>query len=308
VKITGSVIGMETKKLLTTVVVFAVVLAAMSTIIEAQRGGSGGGSGGGGGHHWSVNAGSENDNVGDNNNVGNNAGNGGMGGHHGRQDVSVSTDKKGYITNTVIFEGIKVKVINNLNNSIYFYSGCADPALDIYTFENGKWSKPTPEVVCGAMPRVNELKPKQEITLGVAINEEGRYKVSFSYSLTKEGKWRIGNQSEVFSNVFTMTSIIPTLDNSLELCEERGDFSSIGGVHYPYYNCIASVAIWIADEDADKAIELCDKASEILGQQDYTCYQFIAEKISKYDKDKAIEICNTIEYPNQKDVCFKRIE
>jgi len=83
---------METKKILTTLVVFAVVLAAMSTIIEAQRGGSGGGSGGGG-HHLSVNAGSDNDNVGDNNNVGNNA---------GAIEVSVSTDKQKYVNSEPI--------------------------------------------------------------------------------------------------------------------------------------------------------------------------------------------------------------
>jgi len=82
---------METKKLLTTLVVFAVVLAAMSTIIEAQRGGSGGSSGGG--HHWSVNAGSDNDNVGDNNNVGNNAGDNNNAGI----EASVSTDKRVYV-------------------------------------------------------------------------------------------------------------------------------------------------------------------------------------------------------------------
>ncbi len=71
---------MELKKLMTIFVVFLAVLAAMSTIIEAQRGGGHGG-GMGGGHHWSVNAGS------DNNNVGNNA---------GAIDVYVSTDKRMY--------------------------------------------------------------------------------------------------------------------------------------------------------------------------------------------------------------------
>ena len=68
---------MELKKLMTIFVVFLAVLAAMSTIIEAQRGG-----GHGGGHHWSVNAGSYN------NNAGNNA---------GAIDVYVSTDKRVYV-------------------------------------------------------------------------------------------------------------------------------------------------------------------------------------------------------------------
>ncbi len=74
---------MELKKLLTIFVVFLAVLAAMSTIIEAQRGGGHGG-GMGGGHHWSVNAGSDNNNVGDNNNA-------------GAIDVYVSTDKRMYV-------------------------------------------------------------------------------------------------------------------------------------------------------------------------------------------------------------------
>jgi hypothetical protein len=81
VAITESVIGMKTKKLLTILIVFLAVLTAMSTVIEAQRGGSSGGMGGG--HHWSVNAGSDNDNVGDNNNAG--------------IEVSVSTDKRMYV-------------------------------------------------------------------------------------------------------------------------------------------------------------------------------------------------------------------
>ncbi len=74
---------MEIKKLLTIFVVFLAVLAAMSTIIEAQRGGGHGG-GMGGGHHWSVNAGSDNNNVGDNNNA-------------GYVEVYVSTDKRMYV-------------------------------------------------------------------------------------------------------------------------------------------------------------------------------------------------------------------
>ncbi len=74
---------MEIKKLLTIFVVFLAVIAATSTVIEAQRGGGHGG-GMGGGHHWSVNAGSDNNNVGDNNNA-------------GAIDVYVSTDKRMYV-------------------------------------------------------------------------------------------------------------------------------------------------------------------------------------------------------------------
>ena len=74
---------MEIKKQLTIFVVFLAVVAAMSTIIEAQRGGGHGG-GMGGGHHWSVNAGSDNNNVGDNNNA-------------GYVEVYVSTDKRMYV-------------------------------------------------------------------------------------------------------------------------------------------------------------------------------------------------------------------
>jgi len=105
---------METKKLLTTVVVFAVVLAAMSTVIEAQRGGSGGGSGGGGGHHLSVNAGNDNNNVGNNAGDNNNAG----------IEVSVSTDKQRYVLGEPI--EITVTAYNPTDSTVgvYYEGGC----------------------------------------------------------------------------------------------------------------------------------------------------------------------------------------
>ncbi len=93
---------MEIRKLLTIFVVFVVVLATMSTVIEAQRGGMGSGMGSGmmgghGGHHGKVNAGSDNNNVGDNNNA-------------GAIDVYVSTDKRRYTLGEQI--GITVTAYN----------------------------------------------------------------------------------------------------------------------------------------------------------------------------------------------------
>ncbi len=237
--------------------------------------------------------------------------------HNGK--ISISADKEKYITNSVVSEGIKVKITNHLNHSIYFRSGCADPALDIYQkFGNEKWTKSTKPSLCAEVPSVNELKSKHNITIGAVIDGSGKYKIGFSYYLKGTGK-TLENQNELFSNSFVIESVEPTLDNSLKLCKERGDFTAgIDGVYYPYHLCIETVAVWIANKDANKAVNLCNETMNIISERledpnykDYTCYRFIAEKIAKYNKSKAIEICNSIDdnpYGGSKDMCLKRID
>jgi hypothetical protein len=235
-----------------------------------------------------------------------------------QEKISISTDKERYITNSVISEGIKVNIINHFNDSIYFYSGCANSVLDIYTFWNGIWVKPAKPDMCDEEPVINELKSKHNITIGIVINGGGKYKVGFSYYLKGIGK-TLENQNEVFSNSFVIELIEPTVNNSLGLCKEREDLTTgMGEGYYPYHLCIEAVAVWIANKDADKALVLCNETMRIISDRledpdykDYTCYHFITEKIAKYNKSKAIEICNSIEdnhYGGSKDMCLERID
>jgi hypothetical protein len=221
--------------------------------------------------------------------------------------VTITTDKEKYVTNSVVSEGIKVNVVNNLNYNIFFFSGCADTELDIYKFENGEWSIQFKDgSVCAAMPNINELKPRQNITLGLVLNEKGKYKVSFSYSLEKKDRWQLGDQNEVFSNSFEIELVEPTLENSLELCKDRGDFTAIGGFHYSYSYCKQQVAIWVADKNPDKAIEICD---EIQINQ---CYEVIAKRMVNTSLDKALYACTKEKNykPNGwnfRDICYMEL-
>lgn len=150
------------------------------------------------------------------------------------QKVYITTDKTEYYTNSTNADVILVDIYNNLNESIFYLTGCAVQHLHLYVYENNtfkeaRWKK----IVCGGMPQVNTLPPGKHVNLGFRILNEGRYKLKFPYVLSMHSMvgGNLLNAKEEATNEFVITYA----NRSIESCFPSDIYFDSEDNSYLYY-------------------------------------------------------------------------
>ncbi len=201
--------------------------------------------------------------------------------------VYVLTDNNSYATNSAVLTGVHVLIYNNLNQSIFYLTGCAARPLNKYEYLNNNFQgEPSPTYICAALPQLNELKSGQNTSLGLLLQGEGTYKIGFVYSLTSDKRWHLGATQEEFTPIFLLEEVPAMLNQTLEICQSNGNFSDGIDSYYPYDDCLEDAAISIAASDSDTAIKLCDSLKR------NQCYEWLAIEIAKVDLEKAKDACS----------------